>query len=109
MSMSLSNTTRHEILVGLHVTDNESYSNYRAVMTPLLNAVHGSFRYDFTIAEALVDDSSPAINRLFVISFPDQAAKEALFADPTYLAAKAKHFDSAVDMVNIMATYEHAG
>jgi uncharacterized protein (DUF1330 family) len=105
----MSNATRHEILVGLHVTDNESYSNYRSAMTPLLNSVNGAFRYDFTIAETLVDDSTPPINRLFVISFPDQAAKEALFADPTYLAAKAKHFDSSVDMVNIMATYEHGG
>lgn len=101
------NATRHEILVGLHVTDDESYANYRAAMTPLLEAVGGSFRYDFTIAEMLKGSATPPINRLFVISFPDEAVKESFFTDPRYVAAKREHFESAVDLVDIIATYEH--
>ena len=103
------NATRHEVLVGLHVTDNESYSSYRAAMTPLLEAVGGSFRYDFTVAKTLKGVTTPPINRLFVISFPDQATKESFFANPEYLAAKKKYFESAVDLVDIIATYEWAG
>ncbi len=99
---------RHEILVGLHVTDDESYTNYRAAMTPLLEAVGGTFRYDFTIERMLKGVAKPPINRLFVISFPDESTKESFFADPKYLAAKREFFESAVDMVDIIATYEHA-
>jgi uncharacterized protein (DUF1330 family) len=97
---------RHEILVGLHVTDSESYSTYRAAMTPLLEAVGGSFRYDFSIAETLAGVTVPPINRLFVISFPDEATKDAFFTDPDYLAAKKEHFEASVDKVDIMAEYE---
>jgi len=99
----------HEILVGLHVTDNESYSSYRAAMTPLLEAAGGSFRYDFTIAETLKGVTDPPINRLFVISFPDEATKDRFFADPTYVAAKEEFFESAVDLVDIIATYGRSG
>ncbi len=98
---------RHEILVGLHVTDDESYANYRAAMTPLLEAAGGTFRYDFTIERMLKGAVDSPINRLFVISFPDESTKEAFFADPEYLAAKEEFFESAVDMVDIIATYEH--
>ncbi len=99
---------RHEILVGLHVTDDESYTNYRAAMTPLLEAAGGLFRYDFTIERMLKGTADPPINRLFVISFPDELTKEVFFADAKYLAAKQEFFESAVDMVDIIATYEHA-
>ncbi len=54
-SPAMSNATRHEILVGLNVTDDESYSNYRAAMTPLLPEFHGAFRFDFTKAGVHVD------------------------------------------------------
>lgn len=42
---------RHEILVGLHVTDESSYAKYRAAMTPLLEGVGGFFRCDFRVGE----------------------------------------------------------
>ena len=102
------NPTRHEILVGLHVTDEESYTNYRAAMTPLLEAAGGEFRYDFTIDKMLKGSATPPINRLFVISFPDEVTKESFFGDPRYVAAKQEHFESAVEMVDIIATYERA-
>ena len=104
----MSTKSRHEILVGLHVTDEESYSSYRAAMTPLLEAAGGAFRYDFTIERVLKGAGDPPINRLFVISFPDEPTAEAFFTDPEYLAAKEKFFEPAVDMIDIIATYERA-
>ncbi|MFT4515399.1 MAG: hypothetical protein ACI89X_003058 [Planctomycetota bacterium] len=100
----MSEAIRHETLVGLHVTDHNSYAQYRAVMTPLLEAVGGFFRYDFTIDAMLQGDSDPAINRLFLISFPDAATETAFFADPAYVAARNEFFESAVGMVNILGT-----
>jgi len=102
------NSTRHEILVGLHVTDDASYARYRAAMTPMLEAVGGYFRYDFTIARMLKGSASPPINRLFVISFPDEETKVAFFGEPAYLAARAEHFEGAVELVEVIATFEHA-
>tara|TARA_R110002072_G_scaffold4174_2_gene29473 strand:- start:64093 stop:64419 length:327 start_codon:yes stop_codon:yes gene_type:complete len=102
--MNMSDTTRHETLVGLHVTDDDTYAKHRAVMTPLLEAVGGFFRYDFTIDAMLKGESDPAINRLFLISFPDAATEAAFFADPAYLAAKQQFFEAAVDKVNILGT-----
>jgi uncharacterized protein (DUF1330 family) len=100
----MSEATRHETLVGLHVTDQDGYANYRAAMTPLLEAVGGFFRYDFTIDQMLQGESDPAINRLFLISFPDAATETAFFADPAYVAAKKQFFEPAVGKVNILGT-----
>jgi uncharacterized protein (DUF1330 family) len=105
----MTTATRHEVLVGLHVSDDESYSKYRAAMTPILESIGGSFRYDFTIDEMLKGDANPPINRLFVISFPDEAAKDGFFTDLAYVAARGEFFEPAVDLVQIIATYEHAG
>ena len=95
---------RHEILVGLHVSDSATYAKYRAAMTPMLEAVGGYFRYDFTIAEVLKGEDEQPINRLFIISFPDVATKEAFFQDPAYGAAKTRFFTKSVAMVNQIAT-----
>ena len=99
--------TRYELLVGLHVSDNEMYARYRAAMTPLLEAAGGHFRVDFTIEDVLKGPQDPAINRLFVISFPSERASDAFFADPDYVAAKDKFFGASVDRVEIIAAYEH--
>ena len=40
---------RYELLVGLHVTDQDSYTRYRQEMKPMLDAHGGCFAYDFTI------------------------------------------------------------
>ena len=105
----MAETTRHELLIGLHVEDEASYARYRAGMTPLLEAVGGFFRYDWTIAAQLKGAADPPINRLFLISFPDEATKEAFFADPAYLAVRAEHFQGAVASVERLAEYAHAG
>ncbi|MFT5290806.1 MAG: hypothetical protein ACI82F_002882 [Planctomycetota bacterium] len=105
----MSTKSRHEVLVGLHVTDNDSYTSYRAAMTPILEAAGGWFRYDFTIDQMLKGSVSPAINRLFVISFPDEPTKDRFFSDPNYVSARTKFFEPAVDLVELIATYDHAG
>jgi uncharacterized protein (DUF1330 family) len=99
-------STRHEILVGLHVTDDESYDRYRAAMTPLLEARGGFFRVDYRVAEVLKGEEG--VNRVFIISFPDEATKDAFFADPAYVAARAEHFEPAVAGGDIIAAYDVA-
>ncbi len=75
-------------------------------MTPLLEAAGGFFRYDFTIDQTLKGATDPAINRLFVISFPDKATSEEFFADPAYVAAKDEFFDSSVGLIERIASFE---
>ena len=97
---------RHEILVGLHVSDDTSYQAYRDGMTPMLEERGGFFRYDFRVAEMLKGKSDQPINRLFLISFPDRETKDAFFADSDYLAVRAAHFDGAVDSVELIAEFD---
>ena len=91
--------------VGLSVVDREKYAQYRAEMTPLLEAAGGRFRYDFEVARTLKAEAGHAINRLFVIQFPDRAAKERFFADPQYVAIRARLFEPAVEGTTVIAEY----
>lgn len=95
---------RHEILVGLHVTDESSYAKYRAAMTPLLEGVGGFFRCDFRVGEVLAG-ADRRINRVFVMSFPDIATREAFFADEAYRRIRGEHFEGAVGVAEIVAQY----
>ena len=54
-----------EMIVGLFVTDQEKYAQYRAEMTPLLEAAGGGFRYDFEVSRTLKAEAGGEINRLF--------------------------------------------
>ena len=101
----MSTSNRHEILVGLHVTDDAGYQRYRDGMTPLLDACGGSFRYDFRVSEMLQGKAEKPINRLFLMSFPDEKTKTAFFSDPAYLAVRGEHFDGAVDVVERIAEF----
>lgn len=96
----------HEIMVGLTVTDDELYRQYRAAMTPLLRAHGGGFRYDFTIAEVLASASDHPINRVFAIYFESRARKDAFFAHPEYLAIKQRFFLRSVAGTTIFGEYE---
>jgi uncharacterized protein (DUF1330 family) len=95
-----------ELSVGLLVTDQDKYSQYRAEMTPLLEAIGGRFRYDFSIARTLKSEADHDINRVFMIEFPDAVAKEKFFADPQYLAIRTRHFVPAVSQAVIIAEYD---
>lgn len=97
--------TRHEILVGLEVTGEVGYARYREAMTPLLKAMGGYFRYDFAVSRVLQGDNG-SINRVFVISFPDEATKDAFFADEAYKRIRAEHFDDAVGSTTIIAAFD---
>jgi uncharacterized protein (DUF1330 family) len=94
-----------EMTVGLLVVDQERYAQYRAAMTPLLEAAGGKFRYDFEVARVLKSEADHDINRVFVIHFPDRAAKERFFADPEYTAIRARFFERAVDGTARIAEY----
>ena len=91
--------------VGLFVIDQEKYAQYRAEMTPLLEAAGGSFRYDFEVARTLKSESGHDVNRLFVIRFPDEAGKDRFFADPRYLEIRIRLFDKAVQSRTNIAAY----
>ncbi len=97
--------SRYEILVGLHVTDDNQYDLYRAAMTPLLEKLDGFFRYDFRVSEMLKGEADESYNRVFVISFPDQAIKDQFFGDEQYLAIRNEFFEPSVSASGIIAAY----
>ena len=96
----------HELLVGLTVRDEAGYQQYRDAMGPILRDHGGRFRYDFTVAATLRSESTHPINRMFVLSFPDRASKDAFFSHPDYKAVRARHFESSVAGATIIAEYE---
>ena len=53
----------YEMLVGLHVTNDEMYQAYREKMTPILIECGGGFGYDFRISEILKSQTDGEINR----------------------------------------------
>ena len=95
-----------ETLVALEVTDDLAYAAYREAMTPLLTAQGGDFGYDFRVSEVLRAETEAPINRVFTIHFPDEERMKAFFADPEYLAIRAKHFEPSVGHATLIARYE---
>jgi uncharacterized protein (DUF1330 family) len=96
----------HELVVGLTVTDEVTYAQYRAAMAPILAAHGGGFSYDFTLAKVLKSASAHPINRLFAIYFQSKARKDIFFADPDYLAIKARYFERSVAGTTILGSYD---
>jgi uncharacterized protein (DUF1330 family) len=96
----------HELVVGLTVTDEDLYAQYRNAMAPLLAAHGGGFRYDFRIAERSTSASDHAINRVFTIHFADRERMEAFFAHPDYRAIKSRFFERAVGGTTILGAYD---
>jgi uncharacterized protein (DUF1330 family) len=94
-----------EMTMGLYVADQEKYTQYRAEMTPLLEASGGRFRYDFDVARARKSEVAHDINRVFVLQFPDRDARDRFFADPRYVAIRARLFDKSVTGVARIAEY----
>jgi uncharacterized protein (DUF1330 family) len=95
-----------EMLVGLHVVDEDGYQTYRDKMTPILESYGGGFGYDFKIAEVLKSQTKARINRVFTISFPDQDSRNSFFSNGEYLKIRQRHFDNSVTATTIIATYE---
>jgi uncharacterized protein (DUF1330 family) len=96
----------HEMMVGLTVTDDETYRQYREAMAPLLAEHGGGFRYDFVVGKVLKSASDHPINRVFAIYFESSARKDAFFAHPDYLAIKARFFQRSVAGTTIFGAYE---
>ncbi|MDF1869323.1 MAG: DUF1330 domain-containing protein [Phycisphaerales bacterium] len=101
----MTNQTRYEILVGLHVNNQDGYNQYRAGMTPILKEHGGYFRYDYTIDTMLQGHADHPHNRVFVLSFPDQSTMERFFSHPEYKMVREEHFEPAVSSGGILAAY----
>jgi uncharacterized protein (DUF1330 family) len=95
----------YEMLVGIHITDHQVYALYRASVTPILERYSGGFRYDFVVEQTLKQEVSHQINRVFVISFPDEDHKKQFFADLEYQAVRKQFFDQSVIENTIIARY----
>ncbi len=95
----------YEMLVGLEVSDDEIYSDYRAAMKPILNTYGGGFGYDFKISETLKSEVDENINRVFTINFPDEDTMNSFFSDEEYLKAKIKYFEKSVKSTTIISAY----
>lgn len=88
------------------MTDESGYQAYRDGMLPILARYGGAFRYDFRVSEVLKADTAQPINRVFLLRFPDAAAKEAFFADPEYKKVRERFLVSSVSSVTTLAEYE---
>ncbi|XDD53470.1 DUF1330 domain-containing protein [Leptospira sp. WS4.C2] len=96
----------YETVVGLKVSDDELYTQYRKAMTPLLLKYEGGFRYDFKIQETLITEDPKPINRLFLIFFKNKELKDLFFKDPEYLKIRETFFIPSVEATTILAEYE---
>ena len=96
----------YEILVGLQVTDDETYQDYREAMLPILKAHGGGFGYDFRVSEVLINQSENPINRVFTLNFPGEEASKKFFGNSAYLEVKEKYFNKSVGCTTIISRYE---
>jgi uncharacterized protein (DUF1330 family) len=96
----------YEMLVGLQVIDDLLYQEYRDAMTPILARYNGGFGYDFRVAEVLHTKTDAPINRVFTISFGDEAMKHQFFSDRAYQEVRARYFEPSVTHSTILAEYK---
>ena len=95
-----------DLLIGLHVADEQLYSAYRAHMTPLLQAHGGSFGVDVRVAEVLRSPQDKPFNRLFTMRFPSTEQLTAFFENPDYLAIRRQFLEPSVSATTRFAKYE---
>ncbi|MEM7644974.1 MAG: DUF1330 domain-containing protein [Pseudomonadota bacterium] len=94
----------HDTIVAINVTEEAGYARYRAAMTPVLTQYGGRFAHDFRVVETLTTDAPHPVTRVFTLRLPDPESTDAFFADPAYQAAKAAHYDQAVEGFTILAS-----
>lgn len=97
----------YECLVGLQVTNDEVYTQYREAMKPILENFGGGFRYDFKVSEVLKPEEAKSLNRVFVIYFEDEAAMNSFFSNTEYLKVKEKFFEESVAETVIISSYNN--
>lgn len=95
-----------ERLVGVRVSDEAGYADYRRGMTPILAEYGGRFVVDVRVSEVLLAPEDATFGRLFTLRFPDRASHDAFFADPRYLEVRRVHFEPSVEAVAALGTYE---
>jgi len=95
-----------EIIVGLNVIDETMYKEYRNGMTPILEKMGGSFRYDFLVSNTLKSQVSHNINRVFTIRFTSTEAKTSFFNNNQYKEIRGKYFDNSVSDTVLLAEYQ---
>lgn len=93
-------------VMGICVTNEEEYSNYRKGMLPILQSYGGSFGYDLKVSEVLQAKTNDPINRAFTIEFPSQDVMEKFFSDPNYLVVKKAHLDISISSRTVIAMFE---
>lgn len=96
----------YEILVGLEVSNNEVYAQYRESMKPILVTYGGSFGFDFVVSKVLLSEVTEPINRVFTIRFPSESTADEFFSDRSYLKVKDQFFVKSVRNTTIIASYE---
>lgn len=96
----------YEMLVGLEVSDNTIYAQYRAAMKPILSEYEGDFGFDFMVSDVLISQVDVPINRVFTIFFPSQDAADQFFTNEDYLKVKQEYFERSVRHTTIIASYE---
>lgn len=94
-----------ERLVGLNVTDENNYQNYRDGMMPILKSYGGGFNYDFIVSNVLKSQTENKINRVFTIYFPDKETAGKFFSDPEYLKVRKTFFEKSVDSATLISEY----
>ncbi|MCG8349818.1 MAG: DUF1330 domain-containing protein [Chloroflexales bacterium] len=95
-----------EMLVGLHIIDDEAYQSYRDEMTPILQGYGGGFGYDFKVSAVLKSQTVAPINRVFTIYFSDAESMNSFFSNDQYLKIRRQYFEQSVTDTTIIATYE---
>lgn len=98
-----------EMVVGLEVTDDEKYTEYRREMRPILEEMGGGFGYDFVVREVLEAQVDHPINRVFTIYFPSREVMGEFFGLARYKEIKERHFAPAVAHTVIIAEYDRDG
>ena len=93
-------------VMGIYVTNEEEYANYRKGMLPILQSYGGSFGYDFKVSEVMKSKEDAPINRVFTIEFPSQETMEKFFSDPNYLVVKKAHLDVSISSRIVIAMFE---
>ena len=95
----------YEIMVGLTVSDDKVYQEYRDAMAPILSQYGGGFRFDFVVSKVLKTESNHEINRVFAIYFASLESRNAFFSHPDYKIIKSKYFERSVTGTTIIAEY----
>ena len=94
-----------EMLVGLNVTNNNIYQEYRENMTPILHTYGGEFGYELMVSDVLISETEEKINRVFTIRFSTKEKMEAFFIDEAYITIKEKYFNNSVESTTIISSY----